>query len=297
MKGWVKLHRQLQENPIWTDSNYLKLWLFCLFEASHKDREQLVGNAMVQLDRGQFVIGRKILEEKLNKGVKPQQKLNEITWWRYLKNLEKWKMLNIKTNNKFSVVTVVNYSFYQDREDETEQHNEQQVNNNGTTTEQQLNTNKNLKNLENVKNEKKDQKTSCRKLKIYNETNVEFQLSLDLLEKIKINNPSFKEPNLQKWSDDIRLMMDRDKRTEEQIKYLIDWCQNDSFWKANILSPAKLRKQFDALAAQAKVNSDKSAKEKPRKILSLERPAHLKEPTVPDDIDKKIEENLKGMPY
>ena len=50
-----------------------------------------------------------------------------------------------------------------------------------------------------------------------------------------------------KWVDDIRLMMERDERTYEQIKYLIDWSQNDSFWKTNILSPSKLREKFDQL--------------------------------------------------
>ena len=43
-----------------------------------------------------------------------------------------------------------------------------------------------------------------------------------------------------------------DKRTEEQIRYLIEWCQQDSFWQGNILSTKKLREKFDTLVAQVK---------------------------------------------
>ena len=46
-------------------------------------------------------------------------------------------------------------------------------------------------------------------------------------------------------------MMQRDNRTAEQIKNMIDWCQNDEFWKQNILSTAKLRKQYDTMRPKA----------------------------------------------
>lgn len=118
-------------------------------------------------------------------------------------------------------------------------------------------TNKNDKEL---KNEKEDINTSCCRSKTYDEESVPFQLSLRLLHNIRKNNEEFKEPDLQKWSNDIRLMMDKDNRSEEQIRYLIDWCQQDSFWKANILSPSKLRKQYDQLVARIK--SEKQMKRK-----------------------------------
>jgi len=46
-------------------------------------------------------------------------------------------------------------------------------------------------------------------------------------------------------------MLDRDGRTEEHVRAVIDWCQDDTFWKANILSMPKLREQFDRLRLQA----------------------------------------------
>ena len=53
------------------------------------------------------------------------------------------------------------------------------------------------------------------------------------------------------WVKEIRLMIERDGRTVEQIRYIIDWCQDDSFWRSNILSPSKLRAKFDQLRLNA----------------------------------------------
>jgi hypothetical protein len=64
-----------------------------------------------------------------------------------------------------------------------------------------------------------------------------------------------KRPTIgKKWHDAARLMLDRDGRTEEQVHKAIDWCQNDEFWRKNIMSMPKLREQFDRLrlAAQSR---------------------------------------------
>lgn len=143
MKGWIKLHRKLLENPIWEDPHYLKLWIYCLMKATHKEREVILGNQIIVLQPGEFITGRKALSEDLNKGTKPKLKLNESTWWRYLNNLGKLQMLNIKKTNKYSVVTILNWNEYQE--------NEQQTNNKRTSDEQQMNTNKNDKNDKNIK--------------------------------------------------------------------------------------------------------------------------------------------------
>lgn len=53
--------------------------------------------------------------------------------------------------------------------------------------------------------------------------------------------------NLDKWADTIRLMRERDKRTHREICELFKWANEDSFWQTNILSPTKLRQQWDKL--------------------------------------------------
>lgn len=54
-----------------------------------------------------------------------------------------------------------------------------------------------------------------------------------------------------KWRDAARLMLDRDGRTEDEIRGAIEWSQRDEFWRANILSLPKLREKYDALRLQA----------------------------------------------
>lgn len=131
------------ESPVWNDPHYLKIWMYCLMKASHKKREILIGNQIVNLEPGQFITGRKSLSDDLNKDMKPKQRQSEISWWRYLNNLSKWEMLNIKKTNKYSVISINKWCDYQE--------SEQQMNNKRTTDEQQLNTNKNVKNVKNDK--------------------------------------------------------------------------------------------------------------------------------------------------
>lgn len=96
-------------------------------------------------------------------------------------------------------------------------------------------------------------KTSCQKFSTSDLENAKLLFELMLL-----NNPSAKEPNLEKWANDFRLMREKDNRTDEAIKYLINWTQKDDFWSTNILSPTKLRKQFDALVVKIKKEKAKT---------------------------------------
>lgn len=103
-------------------------------------------------------------------------------------------------------------------------------------------------------------KTSCQKFSTSDLENAKLLFELMLL-----NNPSAKEPNFDKWANDFRLMREKDNRTDEAIKYLINWTQKDDFWSTNILSPAKLRKQFDALVVKIK---KEKAKTQPKVVKS-----------------------------
>lgn len=151
--GWIKLYRKLLESPIFDNPDLLKVWIWCLLKASHVDHTQVIGLQEIHLKSGQFVFGRKKAAIELN--------MSEAKVYRLIKKLELLGNLNIKSNNKFSVITIVNWDFYQNdqlqSEQQTEQQNEQQmnskVNNKRTTNEQQMNTNKNGKNGKNGKND------------------------------------------------------------------------------------------------------------------------------------------------
>ncbi|MCM3651301.1 DUF4373 domain-containing protein [Metabacillus litoralis] len=112
------------------------------------------------------------------------------------------------------------------------------------------------------KEKKSIEKKNSRK-QVYDNTSIYYQLAKRLFDRILENNSNYKEPNLQTWSNDIRLMMEKDNRNEEQIVYVIDWCQNHSFWKTNILSTSKLREKFDRLVIQIKEDKSKVTPIKP----------------------------------
>ena len=57
-----------------------------------------------------------------------------------------------------------------------------------------------------------------------------------------------KTPNISnRWIADMDKIIRIDGHSAEEVEAVIAWCQQDSFWCSNILSPTKLRTQFDAL--------------------------------------------------
>ena len=140
--GWIKLHRKIIDSAVFENPKILKLWIWCLCKASHKGYESMVGNQIVALQEGQFIFGRKKASSEL--------KIKESMVYKYIKLLEKLEMINIKSNNKFSIITIEKWAFYQFDNDEEQQQKEQQRNNKGTTKEQQRNTNKNVKNVKEI---------------------------------------------------------------------------------------------------------------------------------------------------
>jgi len=137
-KGWIKLHRRILESPVFHDEKLLKIWVACLLKANHKKKSIVFNNEVIEIQRGQFIFGRIEFAKELN--------MNSSSVYRRLKLLEKLKKVNIKSNNKFSVLSIVKYNTYQDDTRQSEQQNEQPVNNKRTASEQPVNTNNNVKN-------------------------------------------------------------------------------------------------------------------------------------------------------
>ena len=88
-----------------------------------------------------------------------------------------------------------------------------------------------------------------KKKKVF-ETDSDPYLLAKFLEKcITENNSKFpqNESQRQRWAKDFDLMIRRDKIDADDIAEVIDWCQNDSFWRSNILSGKKLRDRYQQL--------------------------------------------------
>ncbi|KDE26830.1 putative phage regulatory protein [Bacillus safensis FO-36b] len=151
MRGWIKLHRKLRENPVFNNPNLLRLWLICLTEASHKHHQQMIGNQVVELEPGQFVTGRYDIAEMFNHGLrKSDQVTGKVTVYRWLEKLEEMNFLSIKKSNKFSVVTINKWALYQQENNEVDHQNDHQMNIKRSSDEHQMITNKNVKNVKNV---------------------------------------------------------------------------------------------------------------------------------------------------
>lgn len=137
MEGWIKLHRKTLDNPIITkDSDYLAVWIYLLLNTTHKEYDVLFKGKRVTLKRGQLLTGRKSISEKL--------KIDENKVQRILKSLENENQIEQQKSNKNRLITIVSWDKYQQ--------DEQQLNNKRTTSEQQVNTNKNVKNIKNDNN-------------------------------------------------------------------------------------------------------------------------------------------------
>lgn len=135
-EGYIKLYRKMLNNPIiCKDSDYFSVWIYLLLNATHSEYDVMFKNERITLKAGQLITGRKVIAKKFN--------IDENKVQRILKNLEKQHQIEQQTSTKNRLISIVNWSEYQ-----IERHsNKQQVNNKRTTSEQQLNTNKNVKNI------------------------------------------------------------------------------------------------------------------------------------------------------
>ena len=146
MAGWIKLHRQLRNNPHMNQPNYRAVWTEILLEAQHKPRDVIFKGKRITLKPGQFTCGSNQLSEWT--GV-PASSVRRI-----LKIFKSEQQIDVQASNKFSLITVLNWDKYQG----VEQQSEQQVSINRAASEQQVATPKECK------NEKNDKKSASRSL-------------------------------------------------------------------------------------------------------------------------------------
>lgn len=282
--GWIKVYRKIRQSFVWTDANQLKLWLLILMKASHEGNRFLFNGQQVDVSSGQFVTGRDALAFEFNEGVKRDHRIVARTLWRWIKQFEKEQMLSIKSTPQYSVITVIEWSTYQD--------GDHQVSIDRPSSVHHLST---IKNAKNAKNEKKEDSQQSRKRE-YADDSPEMIEAVYLWSKIKGNNPEHRKPNLQVWADDVRKMNQLDHRPFEKIHKMIDWCQLDTFWQTNILSASKLRSKYDTMAAQA--NRKFAANKQPRieKLPVWAEPDYKPEHKKVSEEDRaKLAEQLKQL--
>ncbi len=108
-RGFVIIWRKITETSFFKDSYAYHLASYILISANHKDKIITFNGSPLEIKRGQLIAGRYSLSHAT--GIKPSTIRNKLA---LLKNIG---FLDIKSNNKFSIITVCNYSSYQELDD------------------------------------------------------------------------------------------------------------------------------------------------------------------------------------
>lgn len=66
-----------------------------------------------------------------------------------------------------------------------------------------------------------------------------------------VANGSLRPTITKEWRAAARLLLDKDGRALDKAIALVDWCQNDRFWRGNIRSMPTFREKYDALRLKA----------------------------------------------
>jgi hypothetical protein len=88
--------------------------------------------------------------------------------------------------------------------------------------------------------------------KKFDDDSIPMRLALHLKREILSQDPNTRVPDdLTNWATEADRMMRLDNRDPQEAANLMTWAQHDPFWRANILSMSKFRKQYDTLKRQA----------------------------------------------
>lgn len=265
MSGWIKDYRKELDSDIWMmPPLYHRVWQYLKYMANHAPTKiPNSDGSFIEVGAGQHLtsirgIARGVswYEGRVYKQPNPKT-ISKILEW-----LEKVNMISIdhgRGNREYTLITIVNWAFYQGSDDEGVTAR--------TTARKQLvpqpvDINKNEKNEKNekkgfinVENPSSPDPEPEPKPKFGDDH--EATVLTKLLVKLMLqNNPNARIPKTesqkQQWIDALEKIHRLDGYSYDEIKQVIIWCQNDEFWKANVLSTKKLREKMPTLVLQMK---------------------------------------------
>jgi hypothetical protein len=126
MSGFITLHRKLLDWEWYNDTNTKSLFLHCLLKANWENKHW----QGIEIKKGSFITSLNELSKEL--------KLSNQRIRTSLSKLEKTKEIVVKSTNKYTLLTIVKYRDYQDKENKST--NKQQSNNNQITTTNNITT-------------------------------------------------------------------------------------------------------------------------------------------------------------
>lgn len=261
-KGFALIHRQFMDSRLYRDSQAVHLWLHLILKANHTDEEVNTDIGMIIVRRGQMITGRPTL---VSETFIPDNKVKSL-----LRTFESKGMINIESKGrKFSLISIVKYDDFQSQNCPTDVQRMSNANTSENaplsdvcpTDVQRLSINNNNILNTNVFNDRpRISKSSPRKAKPESAvsspkgdkwgTADDLKAAQWIFQLITRISPSAKTPNWSGWANDVRLMREQDNRAHSDICQMFKFANQDSFWKSNILSPAKLREKWTQLEAK-----------------------------------------------
>jgi TusA-related sulfurtransferase len=105
-QGFIILKREFLESVLFQNPKLWLVWCYCLLRANHRDKSILFEGQEINLKAGQFITGR-------YKG-SDECYMSPSTFRNQLMKLKKLKLLDIKSDNKKSIITIINWASLQD---------------------------------------------------------------------------------------------------------------------------------------------------------------------------------------
>ncbi len=125
-RGYVKLWRKSLDAGWIKNPKLWSFWSYCLLKATHKEYNAVIGLQTVHLMPGQFIFGLKKANE--DTGLSHRSIRTIIDFLRKAGNL------TIKTTNKYSIISIVNWPIYQGDTSENDTLNDKPPTNKGQHT-------------------------------------------------------------------------------------------------------------------------------------------------------------------
>ena len=142
--GFIKLWRKSLNSRVFNNEGLWKVWTWCLLKASHKKRwyTMKTGKSEIEIELlpGQFVYGRHSASKALK--MKPSTVRNRM------EKLSKLQNLDIKKDNQYSIISIINWESYQPKKKKKDSKEDNQR----TIKGQSKDTNKNVETVKNEEN-------------------------------------------------------------------------------------------------------------------------------------------------
>ncbi|HCZ2026636.1 TPA: DnaD domain-containing protein [Staphylococcus aureus] len=292
MTGWISIDCSIQNHWLFKEKrtfSKFEAWIYLLMEANHSKAKVPIGNQIVTVERGQRLTSILTLSDLFN-------------WSRFkvktfLDLLESDGMLEVKTTSKYTLITIVNYDFYQSEQGRNQHQNDikptskqHQSNINPTSKQHQTNTNNNDNkdnNEKNVNNEKK--KTTA--FDFFQDNGFGFITSYNL-DDLNYYLDSFENDSDEIVTASLKIAKDRNKVTWGYAKSILNTWLN-----ANLKSIEQVR-AFEKQQLESKKQNYKpfvkQSKEKTPKWLT-DSTRETKTPEVDENLEKDREAFIKRL--